>query len=56
MYYLPRSAFKWYCDYDTLKPIFSDHCYLPTNDKAEITSDQDSHGDYDNNKGGVGGI
>ena len=52
--YSPHSAFEWYCDYNAMKPILAAHCYLPTNNKAETTSNEDSDGDYDNNKGGDG--
>ena len=50
-----QSAFVWYCNYEALKPTPTAHCYLPVNNKAETTSDKDSDGDYDNNKGGDGG-
>ena len=53
--YPPRLASEWYCNYDTLKPILAAHCYLPANNNAEITSNEDSDGDYDNNKGGDSG-
>ena len=51
----PHLDFEWYCDYDVMKPILEAHCYLPMNNKAETTSNEDSDRDYDNNKGGDGG-
>ena len=42
----------WYCYYNDLKPILVAHYYLPVNNKARTTCDEDSDGDYDNNKGG----
>ena len=53
--YSTHLAFEWYCDYDVMNPILAAHCYLPTNNKAETTSDEDSDGDYDKNKVGDGG-
>ena len=43
--------FEWYCNYDTLKMILADHCYLPANNKAETAFDEDNNGDYDDKKG-----
>ena len=50
----PHSAFDWYCKYDAMKPILTDHCFLTANNKAEKTSDEDSNSNYDNIKGGDG--
>ena len=55
LYYPPYLAFECYCDYNALKPIYAAHCFLPTNNKEEKISDQDSAGDYDINNGGDGG-
>ena len=38
-----------------LEPISAAHCYLPANNKAETTSNQDGDINYDNNKEGYGG-
>ena len=47
--YAPRSAFKWYWNYDALNPTLATHCYLHANNKAEKTSNEESDDNYDKN-------